>query len=136
MNLTDMMTVMTASATATEADMGALIGGTIIPMVLMLVFFYFIFMRPQKKKEQETQQMRSSIEIGDEIVTIGGIVGIVVRKTNEETIVIETGGDRNKIRVKLWAVQENLTAKEKASAGKSEPAEEKAEDKKKKKSEE
>ncbi len=114
MNLTEMLTVMTATATTGEMDTASLIGGTILPMVIMLVFFYFIFIRPQKKKEKETQDMRSNIEIGDEIVTIGGIVGIVVRKTNEETVVIETGGDRNKIRIKLWAVQDNLTAKEKA----------------------
>lgn len=135
MMLTQMMTVMTASTAASGDVSTASIIGSFLPMVIIIVFFYFIFMRPQKKKEKETQQMRSSLEIGDEVVTIGGVVGIVVRKTSEETVVIETGGDRNKIRIKLWAIQENLTAKEKASAISDEKKEEKA-DKKKKKDEE
>ena len=54
--------------------------------------------------------MRDSIQIGDEVTTIGGIVGIVVRKNDDtQTVVIETGGDRSKIRVKLWAISENNT---------------------------
>ncbi|HBN10609.1 MAG TPA: preprotein translocase subunit YajC [Ruminococcus sp.] len=122
-----MLTLMTTSSANTQADPGAIIG-SLLPMVIILLFFYFIFMRPQKKKEKETEKMRNNLEIGDEIVTIGGIVGIVVRKTNEDTVVIETGGDRNKIRVKLWAVQENIIAKEKASA----VSEDKPEKKKKK----
>lgn len=122
-----MLTLMTASSASTQAGTASIIG-SLLPMVIILLFFYFIFMRPQKKKEKETEQMRNNLEIGDEIVTIGGIVGIVVRKTNEDTVVIETGGDRNKIRVKLWAVQENITAKEKASA----VSEDKPEKKKKK----
>ena len=51
------------------------------------------------------------MQIGDEIVTIGGIVGLVVQ-VNEDTIVIETTGNRNKIRLKKWAIQENLTLSE------------------------
>ena len=121
MMLTQMITVMSSSASAQSADAStASLIGSFLSMVVLFVLFYFIFMRPQRKKEKETQEMRNNIEIGDEIVTIGGIVGIVVRKTNEDTIVLETGGDRNKIRVKLWAVQENITAKEKASSAVSE----------------
>lgn len=118
--LTQMITVMAASTQDAQEISTASIIGSFLPMVIILCFFYFIFMRPQKKKEKETQEMRDNLEIGDEVVTIGGIVGIVVRKTGEETIVLETGGDRNKIRVKLWAIQENLTAKEKAASAVSE----------------
>lgn len=119
--LTQMITVMSSSASAQSAEVStASLIGSFLPMVIIFVLFYFIFMRPQRKKEKETQEMRDNIEIGDEIVTIGGIVGIVVRKTNKDTIVLETGGDRNKIFVKLWAVQENTTAKEKASSAVSE----------------
>lgn len=131
-----MITVMSSSTSTQSGEVStASIIGSFLPMVIILVLFYFIFMRPQRKKEKETQEMRSNIEIGDEIVTIGGIVGIVVRKTSEDTIVLETGGDRNKIRVKLWAVQENITAKEKASATISEEKNT-SEKKKNKKSEE
>ncbi len=61
--------------------------------------------------------MQSNIEIGDEIVTIGGIVGMVIRK-GDDNIVIETGGERNKMRIKLWAVSENTTALERAKEAK------------------
>lgn len=84
---------------------------SILPFVIIIVFFYFILIRPQRKKDKESQQMRSNIQIGDEIMTIGGIVGFVVRK-NEDTVVIETGGDKSKLRIKMWAVQENLTVHE------------------------
>ena len=77
-------------------------------ILLIVVVFYFIMIRPQKKKEKQAQEMRNNVQIGDEITTIGGIVGIVVRK-NEDSIVLETGGDRSKIRVKNWAIQSNDT---------------------------
>ena len=62
----------------------------------------------QRKKEKEVQKMRSNIEVGDEIVTIGGIMGIVT-SIKEDVLVIETGADRSKVRIAKWAVQENLT---------------------------
>lgn len=80
----------------------------ILPLALLFVVMYFLMIRPQKKKDKETQTMRKSIQIGDEVVTVGGVVGIVV-KLAEDTLVIETGGDRSKIRVKLWAIQSNET---------------------------
>lgn len=90
-------------------------GGMLISMGLLLVVMYFLFMRPQKKKEKETKNMQDNIQIGDEIVTYGGMVGIVVRK-GDDNVVIETGGEKNKIRIKTWAISENTTAKEKAAA--------------------
>lgn len=90
---------------------------TLIMFVLVIVFFYFLMIRPQKKKDKEQKEMRESIQIGDEIMTIGGIVGIVVKKT-EDTVVIETGGDKSKLRIKMWAIQENITVSEKAAAAK------------------
>lgn len=78
------------------------------PLLLIFVVLYFIMIRPQKKKEKQAQEMRNNVQIGDEITTIGGIVGIVVRKS-DDSIVIETGGDRSKLRVKNWAVQSNDT---------------------------
>ncbi len=85
--------------------------------ILILVVFYFILIRPQKKKDNEAKAMRENIQIGDEILTIGGIVGIVVKKT-EDTVVIETGGDKSKLRIKIAAIQENITLTEQAKAAK------------------
>ena len=87
--------------------------GYLILMVLLFAVMYFILIRPQKKKDKEAKAMQSSLQVGDEIVTIGGIVGLVVQ-VNEDNIVIETTGNRNKIRLKNWAVQENLTMTENA----------------------
>lgn len=81
---------------------------SLVMMAIVLALMYFLMIRPQKKKEQEAKEMRDNLQIGDEVTTIGGITGIVVRKT-EDTVVIETGGDRSKIRVKIWAISENAT---------------------------
>lgn len=99
--------VMTASENAAAAPEYDWTGFWIMTIAFIAIF-YFILIRPQKKKEKETKQMRDSIQIGDEITTIGGIVGIVVKK-GQDTLVIETGSDRSKIRIKTWAVQENAT---------------------------
>lgn len=82
--------------------------GSLIMMVVVFVAFWFFLIRPQKKKEKETAKMRENLEIGDEIVTIGGIIGRVV-SLKEDHIVIETGSDRSKIRIKRWAIQSNET---------------------------
>ena len=97
-----------ATATADEAAMTGQLIQSVILMVLVMVIFYFMLIRPQNKKEKEQKKMRENLQIGDEVTTIGGIVGIIVRK-GEDTVVIETGGDRSKIRVKIWAISENLT---------------------------
>ncbi len=101
-----------AAAAGDAAAQQASMTGSIIYMIfsfgLLFVVFYFFMIRPQKKKEKEAKQLRDNLQIGDEVTTIGGITGIVVRKT-EDTVVIETGGDRSKIRVKLWAISENAT---------------------------
>ena len=79
--------------------------GSMLPFLLVLVVMYFLMIRPQKKKDKQMQEMRSSIEIGDSVTTIGGIVGIVV-SIKEDTLVVETGTDRSKIRFKRWAISE------------------------------
>lgn len=83
----------------------------IILMVVMLVVMYFLMIRPQKKRQKEEQEMRAALEIGDEIITIGGIVGRVVT-IREEDIVIETGADRTKMKIQRWAVNTNKTKME------------------------
>ena len=73
-------------------------------IVLMFVFLYFFMIRPQKKQERETNDMRNNLKVGDEITTIGGIIGKVV-SIKEETVMIETGHDRTKIRILKTAVR-------------------------------
>ena len=87
---------------------------TFIPLILMIVVFYFLLIRPQKKRDKEVQKMRENIEIADEIVTIGGIIGRIV-SIKDDTIVIETAGDRSKIRMARWSIQQNITATERAA---------------------
>ena len=107
--------LLTAGVSDTSSVGDAAAGGGIVsllvsiaPMLLLFVAFYFLLIRPQRKKEKEVQKMRSNIEVGDEIVTIGGIMGIVT-SIKEDVLVIETGSDRSKVRIAKWAVQENLT---------------------------
>ena len=66
-------------------------------LALMLVLLYFMIYRPQKKQEKKDAAMRAALEIGDQVVTIGGIVGRVVA-IKDDTFVLETGADRVKIR--------------------------------------
>ena len=74
-----------------------------ILLVVLLVVFYFFGIRPQKKKEKEDNAMRNALAVGDEITTIGGIIGKVV-SIKEETCVIETAHDRTKIRILKTAI--------------------------------
>ncbi|PWN00230.1 MAG: preprotein translocase subunit YajC [Massilioclostridium sp.] len=78
----------------------------IILLVLMFVVMYFLIIRPQKKKDKQAAEMRNSLQVGDEVVTIGGIIGRVV-VLKDDYIVIETGSDRSKVRIKRWAIQSN-----------------------------
>ena len=75
---------------------------TFVPLIGMVVLLYFFMIRPQKKKEK---QAADSIEVGDGITTIGGIVGRVA-SIKEDTFVLETGSDRVKMRFKRWAIQD------------------------------
>ena len=93
-----------------EAPVESSMTSSLFPLVslgLLGLAFYFFIYRPQKKQEKETAEMRSSVELGDIIVTAGGIVGMVVKVT-EDMILIETSGNRSKIQIQKWAVQSIL----------------------------
>lgn len=86
---------------------------SIIMLALIIVVFWFFIIRPQRKKDKETAKMRSELQVGDEIVTIGGIIGIIV-SMKEDSLVIETGSDRSKVRLARWAISgKNTTAEPK-----------------------
>ncbi len=106
-----------------EVDTMGMLLGTFGPIILMFVVFYFLLIRPQKKREQEVQKMREAIEVGDEVVTIGGIVGRVV-SIKEDTLVVETSAERSKLRLARWAIQQNNTAVERANEAKKAAAKE------------
>lgn len=97
--------------TATQNQNGNSSIWSLVMMVGLFVLMYFFMIRPQKKKQKEEQSMRDSIQIGDEITTIGGIVGKVVT-VKDDTIVLETGAgaERTKMKFTRWAIQTNDTA--------------------------
>lgn len=100
----------TASNTSSQVQ-GNPVGNMLsmfLPLILMFVLLYFFMIRPQKKRDKEIQNMRSSLQIGDEVVTTGGIIGIVA-SLKEDTVVIETGSDRSKVRLARWAIAQNNT---------------------------
>ena len=91
-------------------------GGTsmIVMLVLLVVVFYFFMIRPENKKKKEATEMRNSLKVGDNITTIGGVIGDIV-SIKEESIVIETSADKVRVEFTKWAVSSNNTA-EKAAA--------------------
>jgi len=97
---------------------------SIFLMVAMFAIFYFILIRPQKKKEKQINDMRNALQVGDEIVTIGGIYGRVVR-INDDKLVIQSGADKTKIEIAKWAVSGPANQEAAASAQKKEDKEEK-----------
>ena len=90
-------------------------GTTILPLVILIAVMYFLLIRPQKKREKEVNAMRSGVQVGDEIITIGGICGKVV-KTKEESLVIQVGADRVKFEIMRWAVSKVVEETEKTAA--------------------
>ena len=78
--------------------------GTIIMLVILFVVLYFFMIKPQKKQAKRDEEMRNSLEVGDEVTTIGGIVGEIV-SIREETVMIETGKDKTRIRFLRSAIR-------------------------------
>lgn len=115
--MTEFLTFAMMSSTAGTGTEGGTGGsmGMILIFVAMFALMYFTTIRPQKKQQQKEQEIRESTQIGDEITTIGGICGKVVA-VKDDTIVIETGSDRVKIKFKKYAIQTNHTANEKIQA--------------------
>lgn len=100
------------------ANAGGPFGGNqfIVMIVIYAAIFaalYFFLIRPNSKKKKEEAELRNRLEIGDEITTIGGIVGRVVAiKEDEDAIIIETGSDRNKMKMKKWCISSVDTQKD------------------------
>jgi len=102
------MTTLAVISTAASADAtgGANVASMLtmlIPLALIIVFFYFFIIRPEKKRNKEMQNMLNSIQVADEVITNGGIIGRVL-SVKEDTVLIETGSDRARLRIKRWAI--------------------------------
>lgn len=100
-----MFTPMFLDATAETVAPNA--GGNILSLLmipLLLIIMYFLMIRPQRKQEKEAANMRNSLAIGDEVTTIGGIIGRIVN-IKEDTFVLETTKERTRIRFERSAVK-------------------------------
>ncbi|WP_462378376.1 preprotein translocase subunit YajC [Emergencia timonensis] len=97
-----------------------------VQVVILVVFIgamYLLLIRPQKKKEKTIQNMRNSLQVGDEIITIGGICGKVV-KTKEDSIVIQVGADKVKFEMMRWSISSVVSSSKSASKSEKEVEEE------------
>ena len=105
------LAVISTAASSADATGGANVASMLtmlIPLALIIVFFYFFIIRPEKKRNKE---MLNSIQVADEVITNGGIIGRVL-SVKEDTVLIETGSDRTKIRVLKSAIAKNNTVHE------------------------
>lgn len=92
------------STTTTPGTLGGGMGFTWIIMIVMLVGMWWFTSRSQKKRDKEAQDMRDSLQVGDEVTTIGGIIGKVV-SIKEETFVLETTKEKTHIRFLKGAIR-------------------------------
>lgn len=105
------MRMLNSGGVVMESVPGANFYVQIIPIVLLVVVFYFFLIRPQKKRDKAEKEMRSSIEVGDNICTIGGIVGKVM-SMKDDTLIIETSAERNKMEIYRWAIRNKIVPNE------------------------
>lgn len=118
--VTALIATLSLSACATSGQGGSAEAqggtGSIISLVviygLIILAFYFLFIRPNSKKKKQEEEMRKNLEIGDEIITIGGITGRIVNIKDDDSFVLETGPDRTKIVFQKWALSSVVTEKE------------------------
>ena len=87
----------------------------LLPFVILIAVFYFLLIRPENKKKKAAAKMRSELAVGDEITTIGGVVGTICQ-VKEDTIIIETSADRVRIEFTKWAVSTKNVASNQPTA--------------------
>ncbi|WP_300529538.1 preprotein translocase subunit YajC [Peptacetobacter sp.] len=98
---------------------------SVVLWIVVFAVFYFLLIRPQKKKDKELKQMRDSINVGDKVVTIGGLCATVA-KVEEERVVLEVGPNRTKMPFEKWAIG-TVTEKKEVKQEIADPAKEKEE---------
>ena len=109
----------------TDPAQGNPLASTIIMLVAMVAIFYFMLIRPENKRKKEAETLRNNVKVGDQITTIGGIVGTVVN-VKEEKFIIETGADQVRVELMKWALSTNDSAAAAAKEEAAKKAEEKA----------
>ena len=113
LNLLDAAETATDTAAATGTQNSWIV--MVVYLAVIVVAFYFLLIRPQKKKKKEEEKLKNSLQIGDEIVTIGGFHGKIV-SLKEDSIIIESVLDHTKQKIERWAIQQNLTVHDDAPA--------------------
>ena len=110
MNLLDFTILLETAGQPTEgaASPAASLFGSLFMFLPMILILYFLMIRPQKKRSKKEKEMRDNLQIADEVVTTGGIIGRVL-SVKDDTVLIETGGDRTRIRVLRSCIMENRT---------------------------
>lgn len=95
---------------ATDASGAASTGGSTVFMIgyIIVIFglLYIFMVRPEKKRKKKLEEMRDSLSVGDQVTTIGGIVGKIVH-VKDDFVVIETSEDRVRIEIAKWAIGTN-----------------------------
>lgn len=104
MSLFNLIPLATPTSTAAQSGDAMSYLTTFLPLILIVAVFYFLMIRPQRKREKTTTAMRNNVQVGDEITTVGGVIGRIV-SIRDDSLVIETGADRNKMRIRKWSVQ-------------------------------
>ncbi|NLJ15958.1 MAG: preprotein translocase subunit YajC [Clostridiales bacterium] len=99
--------VVATTSTGTEGGLGSILS-LLIPIVAMIAIFYFLILRPEKKRTKQMNDMLDNLQVADEVVTTGGIIGRVV-SIKEDTVLLETGSDRTKIRILKSSIAKNNT---------------------------
>lgn len=102
------------TAAATEGNTMITLLTTLVPILLMVVVFYFLLIRPEKKRAKKAREMLDNLQVADEVVTTGGIIGRVL-SVKEDTVLIETGSDRTRLRVLRSSIAENRTVHDDAA---------------------
>lgn len=111
-----MNTFLITMSSSASADAAGAMGGVglitmVIPLLAMVLIFWFLIIRPEKKRTRQMQEMLNNLQVADEVVTTGGIIGLVV-SVSKDWVLIETGSDRTKIRVVKSAIAQNKTVHE------------------------
>ncbi len=100
--MNSLITLATTTAAGTEST------SFVVVIVVYALFFgalWLFFFRPNSKKKKKEAEMKKNAQVGDQIITIGGIAGrIIAVREDSDAIVLETGSDRSKIMIKRWAI--------------------------------
>ncbi|RVU55277.1 preprotein translocase subunit YajC [Anaerosphaera multitolerans] len=76
---------------------------TFVPIIILFAVMYFLMIRPQKKKEAQIKDMIANLKVGDNVITIGGIMGkIVIIK--DDYVCLETSGEKSRIDIMKWGI--------------------------------